>query len=154
MTKHSPSDVDAHRRSHILVINHAPELLALLRELLEEEGYQVSTLPRAGQDLDTIVGLAPDLIVLDYMWHSSDNEWTLLNLLTIDPRTRDVPVIVCTAAIRHVEEMQDNLERIGVRAIHKPFNIEDLLAVITSALDEAPIAQQVQSDGLQDHQPA
>lgn len=137
-------------QAHILVINHAPEIRALMRELLEGTGYQVSTLPSADHDLDTIVELAPDLIVIDYMWSSSDNEWTLLNLLTIDPRTHAIPVIVCTAAIRHVEEMRGHLERIGARVVHKPFNINDLLAVITTALDEALVANHAQPDGLED----
>jgi DNA-binding response OmpR family regulator len=126
-------------QSHILVVNHAAEILDLMRELLEREGYQVSTLPVTEQDLDRIVELDPDLIVIDYMWPSSGNEWTLLNLLTIDPRTVAIPVIVCTAAIRQVEEMRGHLERMGIRVVHKPFNISDLLAVITTSLDEASL---------------
>jgi CheY-like chemotaxis protein len=83
------------------------------------------------------------------MWPSSDNEWTLLNLLTIDPRTRDIPVIICTAAVRHVQDMQDHLARIGVQVIHKPFNIDDLLGMITTTLDARQLAARTPPDGME-----
>jgi CheY-like chemotaxis protein len=143
----------APRPPHILVINHAPEILAVMRELLEGAGHQVTTLPSAEEDLDRIVELAPDLIVIDYMWSSSGNEWTLLNLLTMDPRTHMIPVIVCTAAIRHVEEMRGHLESIGVRVVHKPFNINDLLAVIVTTLDEASLGRHAQPNTLDGQAP-
>lgn len=40
------------------------------------------------ENAESIAELAPDLIVIDYMWTTSGNEWTLLNLLTMDPRTQ------------------------------------------------------------------
>ena len=146
--------MSAPRQSHILVINHAPEILALMRELLEGAGHQVTTLPAAEEDVQRIVELAPDLIVIDYMWSSSGNEWTLLNLLTMDPRTHAIPVIVCTAAIRHVEEMRGHLEGIGVRVVHKPFNINDLLAVIATTLNEASLVHHAPPDILDGQAPA
>jgi DNA-binding response OmpR family regulator len=138
------------RPLHILAVNHDQGILDLMRELLEGEGYQVSTMPAVEQDVNTIADLAPDLIVIDYMWPSSGNEWALLNLLTISPRSTDIPVIVCTAAIRHVEELRGHLESIGVRIVHKPFNITDLLAVITTTLQEASRPTPARLDGQQD----
>jgi CheY-like chemotaxis protein len=140
--------------AHILVINHVQEILDLMRDLLEGAGYEVSTLPSSEQDVSKVVDLAPDLIVIDYMWASSGNEWTFLNLLTMDPRTSAIPIVVCTAAIRHVEEMRGHLERIGVRVVHKPFNIDDLLAAITTSLNEAALAAQVPGIAPEDQNPA
>ena len=124
------------RAPRILVANHAPEILELMRELLSEAGYRVLTVPRDGQNVDSIVALEPDLIVIDYMWPSSDNEWTLLNLLRIDRRTREIPVILCTSAVRHVQEMSHHLARVGVRVVFKPFDIDDLLKQIAEALED------------------
>jgi CheY-like chemotaxis protein len=123
-----------HQAPHILVSNHAPEILALLRELLAEEGYRVTARPRSSLTLDTIVGLNPDLIVIDYMWPQSDNEWTLLNLLRIDRRTRSIPVILCTSAVRHVREMEEHLRSLGIRVVYKPFNIDELVGEVADAL--------------------
>ena len=123
------------RQYHVLVVNHAPEILNLMRELLCEAGYRVSAVPRTGQSLDSIAELAPDAIIIDYMGPSSDNEWTLLNLLNMDRRTRGIPVILCTAAVRHVQEMSDHLLRMGIRAVHKPLDIDHLLGMVGEALD-------------------
>jgi CheY-like chemotaxis protein len=126
------------QQSHILCINHAPELLDLLSVLLEDEGYRVSTLQSIERSLDGIVKLNPDVITIDYMWATSDNEWTYLNLLTIDPRTRNIPIVLCTGAVRHAVEMQDHLAAMGIRVVFKPFDIDDLLAAVHDSLAARP----------------
>lgn len=123
------------QQPHILCINHAPEILELLRDLLEEEGYRVSTRQTIDRTLDSIVAMKPDVITIDYMWASSDNEWTYLNLLTMDPRTRHIPVVLCTGAVKQATEMRDHLESIGVRVVLKPFDIDDLQEALRSCLD-------------------
>jgi CheY-like chemotaxis protein len=121
---------------HILVTNHAPEILELMRELLTDEGYRVTVASRGDQTLDSIAAIAPDLIVIDYMWPSSDNEWTLLNLLRMDPRTRSIPCILCTGAVAQVRGMEDHLHSMGIRVVYKPFDIAVLVGEVQTALDE------------------
>lgn len=123
---------------HILCINHAPEILDLLRTLLEGEGYRVSTHPTAERDIDGLVELAPDLITIDYMWASSDSEWAYLTMLRMDPRTRDIPLILCTGAVAQVQDMEAHLTSIGVRVVFKPFDIDTLLAAVRAELDGTP----------------
>lgn len=135
------------KQPHILCINHSPEILQLLRMLLESEGYQVSTQMTAEKDLEEIVRLKPDLITIDYMWTTSDNEWTHLNLLTIDPRTRDIPVILCTAAVEQVMDMESHLASIGVRVVFKPFEIDTLLTAVQELLaGTSPVGEQSHGD--------
>jgi CheY-like chemotaxis protein len=122
---------------HILVTNHAPEILELMHDLLTDEGYRVTIANRDTQTLGSIAAVAPDLIVIDYMWPSSDNEWTLLNLLRLDPRTRDIPCILCTGAVAQVRGMEDHLRSIGVNVIYKPFDIAVLLGEVQAALKAA-----------------
>lgn len=119
---------------HILVTNHDPEILRLMADLLREAGYRVSIHPRSGEDLAAVAALAPDLIIIDYMWPSPDSEWTLLNLLRIDPRSRAIPVILCTGAVAQVRPMQDHLRSLGIRVVYKPFDIDHLLSEIQHAL--------------------
>lgn len=57
---------------HILCINNDSAVPALFRDLLQEEGYRVSTRAYVDHDLKTINDLAPDLIVLDDMWSTED----------------------------------------------------------------------------------
>jgi CheY-like chemotaxis protein len=128
-----------HQAPHILCVNHAPEILALFRDLLEDEGFRVSTLTTIERNLDDVVALAPDLITIDYMWTTSDNEWTFLNLLRMDPRTRSVPIILCTGAVVQARELEQHLTTIGVRIVLKPFNIEDFVRAICDELGLEPV---------------
>lgn len=122
------------QQPHILCINHTPEILALHQELLEEEGFRVTTRSRLDKNLDTIADLAPDAITLDYMWSSSDDEWVLLTMLTMHPRTQHIPIILCTGAVRQVTELTEHLDELGIKVVLKPFNIEDLVSVVSDAV--------------------
>jgi CheY-like chemotaxis protein len=115
-------------------IGHSPEILELLRTLLEDEGFRVSTIMTLDRSLDAVAELRPDVITIDYMWETSDNEWTYLNLLTMDPRTRGIPVILCTAAVKHAVEMRSHLETLGVRVVLKPSDLDQLLSAVQHSL--------------------
>lgn len=119
---------------HVLVLNNSEQLLALFRNILEGEGYVVSAESYRGQDLVHIVTLAPDLIILDYMWSTDDDRWTLLQLLRLDPRTRLIPIILCTAAVTEVEALRAHLDTMHVQVVIKPFELENILQVVAMSL--------------------
>jgi len=122
------------QQPHILCIDHAPEVFALQQALLEEEGFRVTTQSTLDKDLEAIAQLGPDAIIIDYMWRQSDNEWVFLTLLTMDPRTRHLPVILCTAAVREARELQEHLNELGIRVVLKPFDIDHLVRVVHDAI--------------------
>jgi CheY-like chemotaxis protein len=119
---------------HVLAINNDQTMLALFRDLLEEEGYRVTTHAYLDHDLDDIRVLQPDLIVLDYMWASDDNAWSLLNLLRLSPDTAAIPIVLCTGAVQEVQALSAHLEDMDIRVVFKPFNIDQLVAVLAEAL--------------------
>jgi CheY-like chemotaxis protein len=118
-------------RRHILVVNDTQEILDLFRDILEEEGYRVSLYSYAINDLAEIKGIAPDLIILDFIIGGEDTGWQLLQKLKMDRRTMPIPVIVCTAAIRLVQELEGRLRAKNVGVILKPFDIDDLVTQVT-----------------------
>lgn len=128
------SDTDT--RKHILVLNESQDVLELFTELLE--GYRVTTQPYLATDFESIITMAPDLILLDYMWDSDDDGWSLLQMLKMEPRTESIPVVVCTGAVVRVEGLRPHLESMNVRVVIKPFNIAALLQVLNSALESIP----------------
>ena len=125
---------ESSRHPHILCVDNAPEILDILRTFLEDEGYRVSTASSVGPDLDPIADLAPDLITLDTSWPTTDGDWHFLNQMRTDPRTRHVPVILCTGAIETIRNMEDHLASIGIPVVVKPFDLEAVLASIQGAL--------------------
>jgi CheY-like chemotaxis protein len=134
---HSPDG----RQRHILAVNNDQMVLGLFRDLLDDAGYQVTTQTYLDKDLEQLAQLAPDLIILDYMWAEEDNGWAYLQLLRMDPRTVQIPIVLCTGAIREVEALAAHLEDMGVQVVLKPFNIDRLLDVIADALALAAEAE-------------
>jgi two-component system response regulator VicR len=127
------------RQPHILVINDTQEILDLMQELLEDEGYRVTT-SLALLDITKVKALVPDIIVQDLLFEGTQElGWKFLTLVRLDPELACIPLILCTAAVRTVTnpEMAEQLNQKGIRVVLKPFTIEDLLAT----LDEVRAAQ-------------
>jgi CheY-like chemotaxis protein len=124
-------------RAHVLIVNDTQAILDVMRELLEDEGYRVSVSIET-VELGRIKALQPDVIVQDLLFADSSQEtgWKFLTLVRLDPTTAHIPLILCTAAIETVGDtlMAENLERLGVRVLLKPFNIDDLLTIMSEVL--------------------
>jgi CheY-like chemotaxis protein len=119
---------------HILVINDAQEILEVLKELLEDEGFRVTIHSKAIRDLETIKSIRPDLIILDHMMGAEEYGWQMVQLIRLDRELAELPMIVCTAAKAMVEELQGHLKVKGVTVVIKPFDIDDLLKAINACL--------------------
>jgi CheY-like chemotaxis protein len=138
----------AGRQPHILVINDTQEIIDLMAELLAEEGYQVST-SLALLDIAKVKALAPDIIVQDLLFEGTQElGWKFLTLVRLDPELSRIPLILCTAAVRTVNEpeMAEQLDRLGVRIVLKPFLIEDLLSAITGSLTAQALIAEATND--------
>jgi CheY-like chemotaxis protein len=124
------------RQPHVLIINDTQEILSLMQELLEEEGYRVTSW-LALLDIEKVKALAPDVVVQDLLFEGmQETGWKFLQLMRLDPELARIPLILCTAAVRTIKEpeMAEQLDRLGVSVVLKPFLIEDLLSAISGAL--------------------
>jgi CheY-like chemotaxis protein len=132
------------RQLYVLLIDDTQEILDLMAELLEEEGYRV-TCSQALLDITKVKALAPDVIVQDLRFAGTQEQgWKFLELTRLDPELARIPLVLCTAAVQTVGDpaMAKQLDRLGVRVILKPFAIEDLL----SALGQVLTAQRLIAD--------
>lgn len=127
---------------HVLVINHSPDVLDLMEELLTDEGYRVTTRSHLDRNLDEVVSIDPSLILIDYMWASTDDDWSLLQLIRLHPALKEVPLILCTAAVREVRSLESHLHDMDVRVILKPFDVDEILAGVAAALAMSDSPQQ------------
>ena len=120
--------------TRILVVNDTQDILEMFRILLEEEGYEVLLSSFPLQEVFEIQQLKLDLIILDVVFGEEKLGWQMLQLLKMQPSTASIPVIVCTAAQRAVQEMEGYLVSKNVLVVYKPFELEDLLTTIKQAL--------------------
>ncbi len=136
------------RQPHVLVINDTQEILDLMQELLEEEGYRVTT-SLALLDIDKVKAQEPDIIVQDLLFEGTQElGWKFLTLVRLDPELARVPVVLCTAAVRTVNEpeMAEQLNRKGVRVVLKPFTIDELLITLNEVLAAQTLINQATAD--------
>ena len=77
-------------------------------------------------------------MILDLFLHGETAGWQQLDILTLDPATRSIPVIICSAAIASLTAQRDKLARLDVTVLEKPFDLEQLSAAVASALASAP----------------
>lgn len=117
-------------KKRVTVVNDYPEFLDLLVDFLSEEGYEVTTIPKHQGAFDQIKESHPDLVVCDLIFDNMPHGWALLDMLYLDPETRAIPLILCTAATTQVQEVVPSLAAKGIQWLEKPFEIEKLLALI------------------------
>jgi CheY-like chemotaxis protein len=120
-------------RPHILVIDDEPAMRQVLGEILGDEGYRVTTLDGAFVDIDSVVALAPDLIVLDFVLQGR-SALDFIDQLNADPRTDRLPIAVCTAALHRTEEIRARLDQWDCLLIPKPFDVDELINEINRCL--------------------
>ena len=125
--------------TRILVINDTQELLDMFRLLLEAEDYEVVLSGMPILKVSEVVAIRPDLIVLDILFGDRKIGWQVLQMLKMQRSTAQIPVVVCTAALREVQEQEGYLISQNVRVLYKPFDIDTLLTLISHALGTSEI---------------
>lgn len=124
-------------RPRIALVDDDTVFLNLLRDLLEvTEGYAVSIHKVWADAYREIKEQRPDVVLLDIVMEQEERGWEILELLTLDPETRPIPVIVCSAAIHSLHAHQELLDRYGVLALPKPFDLQALLDRVQRALQQ------------------
>ena len=83
-------------RPRIVVVDDDPQLAELMHEFLTGEGYDVRICSQGDQAFAVVQTLLPDLIILDVRM-AEVNGLGVLYLLSMDERTRQIPVLMCTA---------------------------------------------------------
>jgi two-component system response regulator MprA len=122
-------------RSSVLVVDDDAPVREALADALEDEGYSVMLASNGEEALAKISSARPDLILLDVMMPSMDG-WHFLSARLRDPDVIEVPVLLMSAHPSAVRAAQ----RIGmVTAVAKPFQLDELLALIVRSLAPGPL---------------
>lgn len=124
----------------ILIIDDQSQLLSLMRRILEDEQYQVSILQDGKDAFSQMKNQLPDLLILDLKLGEVSGQ-DILKQLKEDAVTAEIPVIVYTAAVLEAEEVEELISSDHrlyqrVHLVHKPFELDDLLALVGQVLNE------------------
>lgn len=131
----------APKEGRILVVDDNEMNCELLRDLLSEEGYEVSTALGGEEALSAARNQHPDLVLLDMMMPYVSGE-DVIKAMQDDPQLEDIPVILITA--RASED--DRLFGLSLGAddyLAKPIHHEELLFRVKNILHRLEINHKV-----------
>ena len=125
------------QRQHIFVVNGSADFLDVVRDLLQDEQYNVTTTNFVPLTFQQIEIARPSLLIVDLI-HGEMAGWDLLTVLRKEAGTRDIPVILVSTSKQLLEKAET--ERViwgGDRYFLKPFSLDALLEAIQELIGPA-----------------
>jgi two-component system phosphate regulon response regulator PhoB len=108
----------------VLVVDDEPVLRAIMREILNEEGYTVIEATDGRVMLEILARERPDLVLMDVMMPGVDGREAYRQLRS-RPEHRDVPVVMMSAAVQ-----PDGLDPSIAGFMAKPFDLNQLVDLV------------------------
>ena len=125
-------------RKHVFTVNSSPDFLLIVRELLEDEGYTVTTSDFEPNVFTRIVMRQPDVLTVDVAVGETAG-WELLERLLVEPATTDIPVLVTSTSPELLEQAREQAARYGTNPsfLTKPMDLDELLRTIRDMIGDA-----------------
>lgn len=121
----------------ILLVDDDTELRERVTEVLEGEGFEVTSVGDAESALNMLVDLGFDLVLLDLIMPGMGGMTAVPLIKKSSPKTKIIMISAFSTVSNAVEAM-----RLGADDyITKPFKIEDLLTAVRKNVEEARLDQ-------------
>jgi CheY-like chemotaxis protein/anti-sigma regulatory factor (Ser/Thr protein kinase) len=128
-------------QGRLLVVDDDPQVVDLVRQLLEGEPYEIAAVTDGQEALEAIAEKRPDVILLDLLMPRMDG-FGVIDRLQQDPQSRQIPVIVLTAKALTVTERValDQTARtvIQKRGLDRDTLLQELRGLLRAYRDPTP----------------
>jgi PleD family two-component response regulator len=121
------------RSPRILIADSDPANIAMVRAILENEGYELAVAESGQTALESVAEQIPDLILLDIQMPDMEG-YEVCDRLHNDAKTERVPVVMFTATESASEAMEQGLLIGANDYVTSPIVKEELLARIETQL--------------------
>lgn len=117
--------------ARVLVVDDDQEILVAAARLLRARGADVITVPTAGAALATVIGVTPDVLVVDITLPDHDGMGLLRAVRSLSPeKGGQVPAVTLSACLLAGEQL-DAWREAGLQGhFQKPFEPADLAALV------------------------
>ncbi len=122
------------RKSTIMVVDDEPEIVTVVRLMLEQKGFNVRCAYSGQQVFAGLEEQKPDLIILDVMMPEMDG-LEVLRRLKGAPETSSIPVVMLTALDQY-ENVLTGYKAGAEHYITKPFTRTQLMTGINRLLSK------------------
>ena len=122
-------------REALLVDDHA-DIRFLMERVLAGHGFVSREAEHGRAALERLAEAVPDLVVLDVQMPEMTG-WDTLGAIRADPRTVDVPVLMCTVK-SGPEDLVRAFELGADGFLNKPFNPPGLVAAVDEVMSGTP----------------
>ncbi|MBI3536653.1 MAG: response regulator [Chloroflexi bacterium] len=143
---------DALKQSHILIVDDQPPNVALLKQILERDGYtEIRGITDARETVALVQNFQPDLILLDLQMPHLDGFAVMQQLRAVVSADDYLPILVLTADITP-EAKKHALAGGAKDFLTKPFDQTEVLLRIKNLLETRAlhVRQQKQNEILDD----
>lgn len=116
----------------ILIVDDKPEIITILRKMLEKEGFKTIQALSGGEGMEKIRASRPALILLDALMPDL-NGWELCRRIKSDAALRDIPVVIVTIK-NAAEDIRKSFEAGAQAHLGKPIDREIMINTIKRIL--------------------
>jgi CheY-like chemotaxis protein len=132
--------------TRVLIVDDSTTIVAVLRKMLQQNGFQTLEAYTAEDALELTRDLVPDLIFLDIVLPGMDG-FAALRALRRQPSTKQVPIIMISGNVQATEQFY--VQRIGADDfMKKPFSRPEVFARIDRLLDEEGVPRRAPMVGV------
>ncbi len=121
--------------ARILVVDDEILIREALRQVLEHAGYEVMDAPNGRVAMRLYDEKPADLVITDLIMPDQEGLETIMQLRRLSDR---VKIIAISGGGRYgLSEFLDVAKKLGAqRTLNKPFNLQDILAIVNELLEE------------------
>jgi DNA-binding response OmpR family regulator len=113
----------------VVVVEDDPEMIELVKLILNKDGYVVSGAHNGRDGLSLIEEVSPRVVLLDLMMPEMDG-WEVYQAMKASEAMKDIPVIIITAKAQSIDKVLGlHIAKVD-DYITKPFSPSELLASV------------------------
>jgi len=116
-------------RKNMMIIERNNEILKILTQIFEDEGYRVSPISSEKNALEKVVAEKPDVLVIDILETSEESTGLCCEIRSVD-EIKDLPIIALSTHVKP-ERIQSFC---ADKLIGKPIDLYELIDAVESEL--------------------
>jgi CheY-like chemotaxis protein len=123
--------------TRVTVVNDNPDFLALMRDILEDERYETTTIDGDRADaMERISASRPQLLMIDLrMGADGIHGWDIAQQVRREPEFDGLPLLLCSGDLESLEALAPELaDAHHVEVLKKPFGVDQLCDTVDRLL--------------------